>query len=83
MSTLDTVRNILINEYGLANEQVRPDMRLADLGVDSLATLEFMFLLEDRFKLKFSDDSAPVETVADIAAEVDKVLAQPALSAAS
>lgn len=80
--TIDAVRAMLIEEFGLTAEQVLPETKLNELGIDSLATIEFMFLLEDRFKLKFGGDPATVETIADIAAEVDRLLAEPVRNAA-
>jgi acyl carrier protein len=75
MNTLATVQEMLIAEFGLTAEQVIPAAKLADLGVDSLATLEFLFKLEERFSLDLNSDPTPVETVADIASEVDRMLA--------
>lgn len=76
MSTLATVQEMLVAEFDLKPEQVTPEAKLADLGVDSLATLEFLFKLEDQFKLDLNNDPTPVETVADIASEVDRLLAK-------
>ncbi len=76
MSTLATVQEMLVAEFELKPEQVTPEAKLADLGVDSLATLEFLFKLEDQFKLDLNNDPTPVETVADIASEVDRLLAK-------
>jgi len=64
---------MLVEEFGLPAGQIRPETKLTDLGIDSLATIEFIFLLEDRFKLKFGGDPAAVETVGDIASEVDRL----------
>jgi acyl carrier protein len=45
MSSLPTIQQMLVEEYGLSAEEVSADALLEDLGVDSLATIEFMFLL--------------------------------------
>lgn len=82
MTTLATVQEMLIAEFGLTTEQVVPTAKLADLGVDSLATLEFLFKLEERFSLDLNSDPTPVETVEDIAKEVDRMLAQKGAAAA-
>jgi acyl carrier protein len=82
MSTLGTVQEMLIAEFGLTAEQVVPDSKLADLGIDSLATLEFLFKLEEKFELDLNSDPTPVETVADVAGEVDRMLAKKAAEAA-
>lgn len=82
MDTLSIVQKMLIDEFDLTAEQVQPDANLADLGIDSLATIEFMFSLEDHFKLNITDDeSTPkVATVSDIVAEIGKRLHQQAAS---
>ena len=79
MNTLAIVQEMLVAEFGLKPEQVTPEAKLAELGVDSLATLEFLFKLEDKFKLDLNNDPTPVETVADIASEVDRLLAKKAV----
>lgn len=81
MSTLATVQEMLIAEFGLTAEQVVADSKLAELGVDSLATLEFLFKLEEKFELDLNSDPTPVETVADIVSEVDRMLAKKAAEA--
>ena len=76
MSTLAKVQEMLVAEFELRAEQVVPESKLAELGIDSLATLEFLFKLEEAFALDLNSDPTPVETVADIAAEVDRMLAK-------
>lgn len=71
---------MLVEEFGLTVEQVQPDSKLEELGVDSLATVEFMFMLEDRFKLKMMGEPVPIKTVGDIAHEVDQMVAQQGIS---
>lgn len=75
MSTLATVQEMLIEEFGLNSAQVGPEARLGALGIDSLAALEFLFKLEDKFGLGPNTDLAPFATVADIAREVDRLIA--------
>ena len=75
MNTLAKIQTLMVAEFGLAPDQVVPTAKLADLGIDSLATLEFLFKLEEEFKLDLNSDPTPVETVADIASEVDRLLA--------
>ena len=78
MSTLTTVQEMLMTEFELTADKVMPEANLASLGIDSLATLEFLFKLEEKFSLDLNSDPTPVDTVADIAGEVDRLLAQKA-----
>ncbi len=76
MSTLETLRDILSEEFDLQRDQITPDAELAALGVDSLDLLELMFKIEDRYKLSIRDDfPATLTTVNDVVAFVDGQLA--------
>lgn len=75
MKSLSTIQQLLVEEFGLSADQVGPDALLAELGIDSLAAIEFMFLVEEKFKLKMPGEPAAVKTVGDIAREVDSLIA--------
>ncbi|WP_297462078.1 phosphopantetheine-binding protein [Ferrovum sp.] len=76
MSSLPIIQKMLVEEFGLTQEQVQPESKLEELGVDSLATVEFMFMLEDKFDLKMTGEPVPLKTVGDIAREVDTLVVQ-------
>ena len=58
--------------FGLAPDAVRPEAELEQLGVDSLAAIEFMFELEDHFKIRLADERTPIKTVQDVIDVVEK-----------
>ena len=76
MNTLRTVQQLLVEEFGLQSDQVAPETRFNEIGVDSLAKLEFMFLLEDHFELTLSELPVTVATVGGMAEHIDLLLAQ-------
>ena len=76
MSSLTTIQEIMSEEYGLSTEEVKADALLEDIGVDSLTTIEFMFLLEDKFKILIPDETGLIKTVGDIAREVELQIAK-------
>ena len=76
MSTLQTVQQLLVDKLGLAPEEVHPGARLDALGIDSLAMTEFMFDLEEAFQLQPSERPASIETVGEISAHVDLLIAE-------
>jgi acyl carrier protein len=82
MSTLAIIQQLLTKEFDLAPDRVAPDAPLADLGIDSLATIEFMFLVEEKFKLELSGEPVAVKTVGDIVREVDGLIAKKEAQAA-
>jgi acyl carrier protein len=70
-TTLERVQELLQAHFSLAPEQVQPDTPLVDLGIDSLAAIEFMFELENQFKVSLSDERTELVTVADIVSVVE------------
>ena len=52
----NTIAAILAKDFRLAPEQIRPGTTLIDLGLDSLALMEFVFAVEDTFRLRIPED---------------------------
>jgi len=71
--TFSKIQSMLAREYGLPIERLGPEQALADLGIDSLTTIEFMFKLEDEFSISLSEERGTLSTVRDIAILVDAV----------
>jgi len=76
MSSLPIIQQMLVEEYGLSAEEVNADALLEELGIDSLGTIEFMFLLETKFNIIMTGEPVVVKTVGDIAREIDLQIAQ-------
>ena len=74
LDTLSQIQAMLSKEYDLPMERLAPEQVLADLGIDSLTTIEFMFKLEDTFSIRLSEERGNLTTVNDIAVLVDAVL---------
>ena len=74
MGTLSQIQAMLSKEYDLPMDRLGPEQSLADLGIDSLTTIEFMFKLEDKFSIRLSEERGDLSTVNDIAVLVDAVL---------
>ena len=72
--TLSKIQSMLSKDYGLPLEQLGLEQALAELGIDSLTTIEFMFKLEDEFSIRLSEERGNLSTVNDIAVLVDAVL---------
>ena len=67
LETLDRIKNLAIKELSLDPGKLDPNAPLADLGVDSLTFIEFMFKVEDEFGVKVSDaDLRNIKCLADL-----------------
>ena len=77
MNTFDTLVNILTRDYSVAREQIKPEATLETLGLDSLSILELMFKIEDRYKVKITEDTpTDLLTVSDVVRYIDSLLAR-------
>ena len=74
-SVLDRVQTLLQEHFSLSPEQAAPDQTLEQLGIESLEAVEFLFKLEEEFKISLSEERAVFATVGDIVSIVEKTLA--------
>ena len=70
------VRVMLAEKFGVPAERLTPQAELASLGIDSLALIEFMFEIEERFAIRLPAAPAPPGTLAAIVDHLGR--AQPA-----
>jgi acyl carrier protein len=75
MSTLDTIREMMVDQFQLDPAKVTPDATLEDLSIDSLSAVEFMFLLEEKFNVTAPMERVVLRTVQDVSNEVDRLIA--------
>jgi acyl carrier protein len=75
MNTLEILQDLLIKDHSLTRAQLTPEAQLSTLGIDSLALIELMFQVEDRFRISLPDDKMPVLlTVGDVVTYIDGLL---------
>jgi acyl carrier protein len=75
MQTLDRIKNLAIKELSLDPAKIDANAPLADLGVDSLTFIEFMFKVEDEFGVTVSDeDLRGIKCFADLERHIAKAL---------
>ena len=76
LSTLTTITELMRQRLSLTTEKLEPTQTLDELGVDSLALIEFMFDVEDALGISFDDQQVNVTTVQDVVNLVDQALAK-------
>jgi acyl carrier protein len=75
-NTLDQLCNIAQRELGAEALSDKIDTPFAELGLDSLGLVDFMFTVEDHFHVNIEHDRAlQTPTLAGLATLVDELLA--------
>lgn len=76
MDSIGLIREFLQDRLGIEPDKIVPEAPLADLGVDSLMMLELIFEFEDRFGIKLPNDLKTPNTVAEMVALMDRLIAE-------
>jgi acyl carrier protein len=75
-TTFETMKRIIVKDYELPPERLTPETPLADVELDSLAITELIFALEDEFKVTAKTNGQGMQTLGDIAAYIDQLIAE-------
>jgi acyl carrier protein len=75
MSSLKELQDLIHEKYGIDPSELNPTASMREKGLDSLALVEFLFAVEDHFHINLPDVDSNVDTLAALAALVDRVRA--------
>ena len=62
--------------FEISTERLLPEATLESLGLDSLAVIEFLFQIEDKFGIQIPDQASPPGTLGEMAQLVTPLLSQ-------
>ncbi|MEU3948615.1 acyl carrier protein [Streptomyces sp. NPDC029526] len=60
--TYDTLRSVLTGAFRVPEEEIRPELTLAQLDLDSLALTELVLVLHERLGVRIDGEHASRET---------------------
>ena len=75
-SISDRVKGLFSEKFEIPADTLTPETTLESLGLDSLDKIEFIFALEDEFKISFPERQMTISTVGDVLAAIEKLLAE-------
>jgi len=82
MDTLVRITQLAVRQFGLEPTSVAVDAPVSDYGIDSLGLIEFLFLLEDEFHVRFpeerSDQPQTLRQLAELVAHLRATSPAPA-----
>ena len=75
MSSLKELQDLIQKKDGTEMAALDPHDSMREKGFDSLALVEFVFAIEDHFSISIPDGDPDVDTLAQLAAVVDRIKA--------
>ena len=70
-STFEVLREVMAKDHGLDPANLTPNTALSELTIDSLALIELIFTLEDRFNVVANNVPADLPTLGSVADYID------------
>lgn len=75
MQTLDALKKLIQDTFGIDSATLVADTPLSEYGLDSLSLAELLFTIEEHFDLDFPETRQDINTLAGLAALIDELLA--------
>ncbi|HEU4459154.1 MAG TPA: acyl carrier protein [Methylibium sp.] len=75
MSSLKELQDLIQQKYGIDPATLDPNASIRAAGLDSLALVEFLFEVEDKFGLSLPEEHSNIDTLNDLAKVVDELRA--------
>jgi len=72
MSTLELIKDYIDRHVDNPPENLTLENRLDGIGLDSLAMLELMFEIEDKYNIRLPNDATKPETVGQLVELIEK-----------
>jgi acyl carrier protein len=70
----DKIKSLIAEHFGIEPDKLTPETEIASFGIDSLSMIEFMFQMEEKFNIRMADSRAPLVTVSDVVAEIERAV---------
>lgn len=74
MNSLEDLKQLIHRKYGIEPSAIDPRVPMRDQGIDSLVLVEFLFEVEDHFKISLQS-RGDIETLAGLAQAIDELRA--------
>ena len=76
MSSLKELQDLIQEKYGIDPATLDPNASMREAGIDSLALVEYLFAVEDRFGISVPEQESNIDTLAELARVVDELRAK-------
>ena len=79
LNSLKELQDLIQEKYGIDPATLDPNASMrGTAGIDSLALVEFLFAIEDKYGISLPEEYSNLDTLAELAAVVDRLRAEQA-----
>jgi acyl carrier protein len=76
MTTSERLEVLFVEKLQLNRDLLKPESTLDSFGLDSLDKIEFLFQIEDEFKIKIPERDVKIDTIQDVINMIDRLSAE-------
>jgi len=78
MNTLEELKQLIHTTFGVDPAELKPELPLANYGLDSLSLVELIFAIEEHFDVDVPDSRQDIGNLAALAELIDQLRMQKA-----
>lgn len=68
------IKQLLVDRFGLQEEDITSDLHLAEVGADSLDIIELVMEVESKYNIQFSDEQiADIQTIGEVVNYIEEL----------
>ena len=72
-NTIAELKKLIHDQLGVDSSKIDIDKPVSDYGLDSLALVELIFLIEEHFNIDFPDATPSIDTLSGLGKLVDQL----------
>ena len=76
MTTLERLQKIIVKDFELKPEDLKANVSLESLGLDSMSTIDLLFSIEDEFNIQVSREPVELKMIQDVVDYIDRLIAE-------
>lgn len=75
-STLERLKKLFVEKFEFKEEDLKPETTVASLGLDSLDMIDFIFAIEDEFKIRIEPSQIKTNNLQEIVEGIEKLISE-------
>ncbi|MBI3755282.1 MAG: acyl carrier protein [Deltaproteobacteria bacterium] len=75
-STLERLKKLFVEKFEFKAEDLKPETTIASLGLDSLDMIDFIFAIEDEFKIRIEPSQIKTNNLQEIVESIEKLISE-------